>query len=363
MLLRFSSLSPAVARSILALITLALLPAGCGSSGSGSSSSTPSGPPQVDSVWPTQAAEIGGTPITIRTTNFSSDFLRDLPTVTFGAQPATAVTARSRSTVLVDAPPMATATPVDITLTSFDGQESDTMPSVVDYTTTPILSRIFPGSGDPAGGLTVTIEGDNFRRSGRTTVTFGSIDSPSVDVQDRYTMTCVTPASPAGVVTVMVTNPNPRNEQGWLTDGFTFAGVDPAVLSMEARVFDLINQERAIVGRPPLNHDPDIRLVSRAHSEDMRDRDFFLHQNPDGDWPWDRLDAAGISWRDVAENIAWNQNAGDPAQYVVDQWMASTQGHRETLLDSSNIGYSLTGVGVSRNASGRWWFTQVFVRP
>ncbi|MCZ6602457.1 MAG: IPT/TIG domain-containing protein [Planctomycetota bacterium] len=362
MLLRFSSLSRVIARSILALATLALLPAGCGSSGSGSSS-TPSGPPQVESVWPTQAAEIGGTPITIRTTNFNSDFLRDLPTVTFGAQPATAVTARSSSTVLVDAPPMATINLVDVTLTSFDGLESDTVLSGIDYTTSPIVATIFAKTGDPAGGLTVTIRGDNFRRGGRTTVTFGAIDSPTVDVQDRYTLTCETPASPAGIVTVMVTNPNPSNEQGWLTDGFTFASPDPAVLSMEVRVFDLINQERAIVGRPPLIHDPDIRLVSRAHSEDMRDRGFLKHVNPDGDNHRDRLDAAGILYTQSGENIGWNQNAGDPAQFVVDQWMASTDGHRELLLDTSNIGYSLTGVGVSRNTSAGWWFTQVFVRP
>lgn len=319
--------------------------------------------PAVLRVTPGQGAVVGGTPVEVRTAEFSVAYSpSSLPTVEFGGQPGTGVVALGPFTVGVNVPPAISPGPVNVVVTSLDGAETATLAGGLDYTTGPIVIYVSPDFGSGAGGELVTIGGDNFDPVGPVTVTFGSVDATGVIVQDRFSLTCLTP--PQGCegrpVTVWVTNPS--LERGSLVDGFDYTGGgDPAILAVEDQVFALVNQERIAVGKPPLIHDEEIRCVARAHSEDMRDRDFFDHQNPDGDLPWDRLNAAGIFWTAMAENIAWNQNAPDPGQMAVSQWLGSPP-HKESMLDESNIGYTLTGLGVSRNATGRWWFTQVFVR-
>jgi uncharacterized protein YkwD len=154
---------------------------------------------------------------------------------------------------------------------------------------------------------------------------------------------------------------NPGGGQGTLSDGFTYVGNDPAVLAMEDQVFGLVNAERAAVAKPALTEDPLLRLVARAHSEDMQFRSYFDHYDPDGDGPGERLGKAGFFWTAWAENVAWNQNYPDPGQAAVNGWMGSPP-HKRNMLDEDSIGYTLTGVGCATNGSGKWWFTQVFVR-
>jgi uncharacterized protein YkwD len=134
------------------------------------------------------------------------------------------------------------------------------------------------------------------------------------------------------------------------------------VLAMEQQVHDLINQERALYSKPPLTMDPALIAVARAHSEDMRDRDFFAHTNPDSKSPFDRMSDAGVSYSAAAENIAYNYGYPDPAQTAVTGWMNSP-GHRANILDEGAYGFTLTGVGVAVDSSGQWWFTQLFKKP
>jgi uncharacterized protein YkwD len=118
----------------------------------------------------------------------------------------------------------------------------------------------------------------------------------------------------------------------------------------EAQVLTLVNAERAAAGCRALVADPALAAVARAHSQDMRDRGFFSHQNPDGLSPFDRAERAGISAR--AENIARGQK---DAAAVMDAWMNSS-GHRANIL---NCGLTRLGVGVAEGSGGPWW-TQLF---
>ncbi len=124
----------------------------------------------------------------------------------------------------------------------------------------------------------------------------------------------------------------------------------PAQLDRAGQVLALVNQERAAAGCAPLTADRGLAAVATAHSEDMRDRSFFGHVNPDGASPFDRADAAGVSAR--AENIARGQSG--PAA-VMDSWMDSP-GHRANILD---CGLRRLGVGIADGGSGPWW-TQLF---
>ena len=105
------------------------------------------------------------------------------------------------------------------------------------------------------------------------------------------------------------------------------AAAAPADPSAEGQVLALINAQRAAAGCGALVADRALAAVARAHSADMRDRDFFSHTNPDGLDPFERAAAAGLYAR--AENIAYGQP--DPAA-VMAAWMNSA-GHRANILD------------------------------
>jgi uncharacterized protein YkwD len=115
-------------------------------------------------------------------------------------------------------------------------------------------------------------------------------------------------------------------------------------------VLALVNQERAAAGCGAVTADAALAGVARAHSADMRDRGFFDHTNPDGQDPFDRAAAAGLSAR--AENIARGQA---DAAAVMESWMNSP-GHRRNILDCD---LTRLGVGVAEGAGGPWW-TQLF---
>lgn len=114
----------------------------------------------------------------------------------------------------------------------------------------------------------------------------------------------------------------------------------------------LADAARADAGcaRPLVWHDG-VAGVARAHSDDMRRRDYFDHVSPDGRTPMQRVQAAGIGVTAVAENIALGQPTG---QAVFRSWMESA-GHRRNLL---NCEYTHHGLG---HVGGYW--THVLVRP
>jgi len=119
----------------------------------------------------------------------------------------------------------------------------------------------------------------------------------------------------------------------------------------EAAVLTLVNEERAKVGCSPVRADASLAALAGAFSEDMAERDFFDHTDPDGATPWDRAEKAGIS--DLGgENIARGQAN---AQSVMDAWMNS-DGHRANIL---NCDYKTLGVGAHFAPGGPWW-TQDF---
>jgi len=91
--------------------------------------------------------------------------------------------------------------------------------------------------------------------------------------------------------------------------------------------------------------------VAQAHSQDMVDRGFFSHTNPDGESPFDRLAEAGIAYAAAGENIAYGYST---ASSVLAAWLGSS-GHRANI---EYAGYTHHGVGLV----GTYW-THVFLRP
>lgn len=138
--------------------------------------------------------------------------------------------------------------------------------------------------------------------------------------------------------------------------------VSAEVAAVEASVHTQVNQERTDVGLSELTRVTALNTIARAHSQDMIDRSFFSHTNPDGEDPSDRFDEAGISWSSVAENIAQNLGYSDPATEAVEGWMASA-GHKENILDENSYGFTQTGIGIAVSSDDTYYFTQVFHTP
>lgn len=132
------------------------------------------------------------------------------------------------------------------------------------------------------------------------------------------------------------------------------AGSEPAdtVAAYEQEVFDLVNQIRAENGLEPFVYNVTLAQVARAHSQDMIDRNFFSHTNPDGEDPFDRMRDNGLSFSMAAENIAAGQRTPEE---VVNSWMNS-EGHRANILG----GCEELGVGLALGGSYGYYWTQCF---
>lgn len=99
--------------------------------------------------------------------------------------------------------------------------------------------------------------------------------------------------------------------------------------------------------KPPLSANILLRNAARNHSQDMIDRDFFLHDNPDGQSAWDRVTASGYfltaagAWG-MGENIARLVGTHNAALRTHDMLFKSPP-HRENILGESFVD---TGVGI-----------------
>lgn len=127
----------------------------------------------------------------------------------------------------------------------------------------------------------------------------------------------------------------------------------------EAEVLALVNVARArgarcgqtaYGARAPLQPRDALTCVARAYAQRMHDRGFFSHTGDDGSTVTDRIDAAGIAWRAVGENIA--EGRATP-QDVVASWLDSP-GHCTNILGD----FAQLGVGY---VEGVW--VQDFVAP
>ena len=128
---------------------------------------------------------------------------------------------------------------------------------------------------------------------------------------------------------------------------------------LEPMIHERINRIRRLHGLDTLLWDFELNIIAYAHSQDMAERDFFAHENPDGLSPEDRASEAdftceirvGSTIYSIGENLGkvsmyegytYNKATGEVIQYdyrtddeiadnVVDAWMKSP-GHRKNIL-------------------------------
>jgi uncharacterized protein YkwD len=141
-----------------------------------------------------------------------------------------------------------------------------------------------------------------------------------------------------------------QNASNPITGGY------PSEAAVEASSFQLINQARANQGLPALSFDTQLSSIARAHSQDMRDRNYFAHTDLDGNSPSSRMRGAGVAFKISGENIAQTSGLKDPAQAAHDEFL-NDPSHRDVLLNKE---FTKVGVGVARSGT-QYWITQDYI--
>lgn len=144
--------------------------------------------------------------------------------------------------------------------------------------------------------------------------------SPVFDEAVRKSMTKMTIESNETVkLNFIVNNPKPRPD-------------------LEARMLELVNEERAKEGLSQLVADTALTHVARVHSTDMFARGYFAHVSPEGTTPADRVRSAGIRFLITGENLALG-----PTLKICHTGLMNSPGHRANILHKS---YGRVGIGV-----------------
>lgn len=125
--------------------------------------------------------------------------------------------------------------------------------------------------------------------------------------------------------------------------------------SFERQSFDLTNAIRVRFNKTAYEWDESVSSVARKHSQDMADRNYFSHVNPDGKDPFTRMEENNLEFMMAAENIA----AGQPNAIIAHENWMNSEGHRKNILgDSKKL-----GVGVYFGGSYHVYYTQNFYTP
>ncbi len=131
-----------------------------------------------------------------------------------------------------------------------------------------------------------------------------------------------------------------------------------ALQQMETHIISEVNAVRKKHDRQKLTENGTLNAIAREYSRQMLRKEFFSHTGPSGSTVADRIQAAGIAFRRVGENLAMTENIDRPAKDLVADWMESPP-HRENILEGK---YTQTGVGVWKEKD-LYYFTQIFLRP
>ena len=107
---------------------------------------------------------------------------------------------------------------------------------------------------------------------------------------------------------------------------------------LEAKMLDLINEERQAVGLPLLFADPAMQEVARAHSRDMFVKGYFSHVNKEGLTPAERARKFGVRFITAGENLALA-----PTLTSAHDGLMNSPGHKANILRPS---FGRVGIGI-----------------
>ena len=106
-------------------------------------------------------------------------------------------------------------------------------------------------------------------------------------------------------------------------------------------VIDLVNEERALRSSQTLKTSELLQKAAQQKANDMAQRGYFDHIDPDGKYPWYWFNEIGYSYEYAGENIAIHFF---DSKDLLNAWMNSSA-HRENILNNS---FTEIGIGISQ---------------
>lgn len=137
------------------------------------------------------------------------------------------------------------------------------------------------------------------------------------------------------------------------TTGQTNGSTTTDTKAAETRAIQLLNADRAKNGLPALKVNSSLTGLAERYAQDMINRGYFSHNNPEGQTPFDRMKAAGISYKYAGENLAINSSV-DAAEAA----FMTSSGHRANILSSN---FTEVGIGVKYAPNGSVYVVQEFI--
>jgi uncharacterized protein YkwD len=137
------------------------------------------------------------------------------------------------------------------------------------------------------------------------------------------------------------------------------------IASLERQMWELVNRDRLnpefsaeTHGQAqPVRWNEQLAAVARAHSRDMIEQGYYDHVDPEGRGPSARLNAAGIPWQSLAENIAIHPSIAS-AEFAFMDEPPFQHNHRGNIL---NAKYTDVGIGIVQGPDGNLYITQDFI--
>lgn len=214
----------------------------------------------------------------------------------------------------------------------------------------------------PENALLLAYLQERAGQNDRARTTLGALGNPSPLAQ-AYLVRLGGPTLATGGETA----PAPRDASSASANPSRLATSDARIAKLEKEMLALVNATRQGQGMRALTWDDTLAEVARAHSAEMRDKNYFAHQSPSAKLrdPLDRYAAGlGATPRLVAENIyrAWGSASSLNSKAISTGHTAlmNSPGHRANILLD---GATRIGIGIVANSKGDIWITQMFSKP
>ena len=173
-------------------------------------------PPTVTNVTPAVGTALGGTDVIVKGTGFEANSPGPAA-VSIGGAACTDIVVVNDTTITCKTP-VGTPGPANVQINNLNG--SGQLPGGFEFHPYPTVTSVSPPNASYEGGVTATIEGSGFiaNDAGTNTVTFDGVAATNVVIISDTELTCTTPATNVGSITVGVSN---DNGLGQLTDAIT----------------------------------------------------------------------------------------------------------------------------------------------
>jgi uncharacterized protein YkwD len=130
-----------------------------------------------------------------------------------------------------------------------------------------------------------------------------------------------------------------------------------SVESLRARIFDLVNRERASYGLDPLTRNSTLQNQASDYACELIEYDYFAHVNPVTQSTLrDRSGRFGYAYQVIGENLAAGQTT--PERAFAD-WLESPS-HRDNILDPR---FTELGIGIKLGGDYGIYWVQEFGLP